>query len=206
MNDLILPRSPRVLPRRYFRMTNTSANHGTFWPIWGGWITADHVHTGAAHLAPPFAGGDIMRSPDIIDVCMYGTKKPLRPRDIQPGERLEVFGFPGGSEFLSVRFGKVHAKRTSGGSPGYSQPTWIGHIDDRPAPYGPDQEIGSMYEPVVGGMSGGLVQAPDGEALGVLVTQNGLADLDGDGDSDNSFDFVALADVYDVFFGEALTS
>ena len=62
--------------------------------------------------------------------------------------------------------------------------TWIAHILD------PD-------EPVVSGMSGGLVaDAKTGAPLGIIITRNSPADLNNDRDPDESLDFVSLAAVW----------
>jgi len=78
----------------------------------------------------------------------------------------------------------------------YATTGWIGQIDQPRVPFAPDS---TLFDAVYGGMSGGLVSARDGTPLGVLVTQNGLADLDGDGVSDDSFDFVALSQIWEAF-------
>ena len=61
---------------------------------------------------------------------------------------------------------------------------WIAHIEQ------PD-------EPVVTGMSGGVVIDIDSKApLGIIITRNSPTDLNRDDDPDESFDFIALSNVW----------
>ena len=176
---------------------NQTRNSGTCWELWGGHVTADHVFLGARRNLPHFARGSAIRAEGIIDAALFGcTIPPQKPRLPIRGEVVTVSGYPAGCGTLEHRYATVHAHRNSRGDPNYSTPTWVGKIDQPTPPHLPDD---TLFDSVYGGMSGGLVSASDGTPLGILVTQNGLADLDGDGWTDDSFDFVALADVWEVF-------
>ena len=59
-------------------------------------------------------------------------------------------------------------------------------------------DAGISGEAVVGGMSGGIVTDTELNPVGILVTQNSPADLNGDGALENSVDIVGLADAYQV--------
>lgn len=173
-------------------------NSGTCWELWGGHITADHVFIGTDGAMPEYANGPVMRAEGIIDVCMFGCELPdQRPRDPYEGEQITVSGFPAGAGTLEHRYATVYIKRPAHHVTGnYSEPSWIGKIDQWSPPHRHDS---TLFDAVYGGMSGGLVSATDGEPLGVLITQNGRTHLDGDGLIDDSFDFVALSTVWDVF-------
>lgn len=178
---------------------NQTRNSGTCWELWGGHITADHVFKGAKHNVPHFAKGGPRRIAGMIDVCMFGCTLPrVQPRDPIEGEEVTVSGYPAGCGTLEHRYARVHFKRPENMNPDseYAVSGWIGMIEQPRPPFPPDS---TLFDAVYGGMSGGLVSARDGTPLGVLVTQNGLADLDGDGVSDDSFDFVALSQVWQVF-------
>jgi len=177
---------------------NQTRNSGSVNEMWDGHISADHVHVGARHNVPHFAKGPAVRAEGVIDVVLYGCRVPtIKPRLPQLGETLTVSGYPAGSATLEHRHASVHWHRKARDSNSeYSVPTWVGKIDTPHPPYPYDS---THFDAVYGGMSGGLVSAVDGEPLGILVTQNGLADLNNDGITDDSFDFVALADVWEVF-------
>jgi len=176
---------------------NKTRNSGTCWELWGGHITGDHVFLGARRNKPHFAKGQAIRAEGIIDAVLFGCTLPAeKPRLPLIGEEVTVSGYPAGTGHLEHRYAKVHAKRMQRGDPNYSTLTWIGKIDQ---PMPPHPYNSSLFDSVYGGMSGGLVSAINGEPLGVLVTQNGLADLDGDGWTDDSFDFVSLASIWEVF-------
>lgn len=178
---------------------NKTRNSGTCWELWGGHISADHVYIGARNTIPHFARGPVQRATGLLDVVLYGCQVPAEPpRDPIEGEQVTVSGYPAGAGTLEHRYGTVHIRRPADMNEGsdYSIPTWIGKIDQPHIPYPYDS---TLFDAVYGGMSGGLVSAKDGTPLGVLVTQNGLADLDSDGISDDSFDFVSLRSVWEVF-------
>jgi len=179
---------------------NQTRNSGTAWELWDGHITADHVFKGARHSVPHFAAPPVQRIAGFIDACMFGCKLPLqRPRDPIEGEECTVSGYPAGCGTLEHRYAKVLFKRPEhedARGHEYATTGWIGQIDQPRVPFAPDS---TLFDAVYGGMSGGLVSARDGTPLGVLVTQNGLADLDGDGVSDDSFDFVALSQIWEAF-------
>lgn len=173
---------------------------GTFWELWGGHVTADHVHVSGGYKIPDFCQEPVLRWAGFLDVCMYGVTVPEeRPRDPIDGEEVYVFGYPGGSTSLSARVGKLYLKRTEQ-SMNYTGPSYIVVINNKTDGVPADP---SLHFPVIGGMSGGLCQAKDGTPLGVLVTQNGAADLDNDGVVDHSLDFYALSDVWDAYNDES---
>lgn len=176
---------------------NQTRNSGSVWELWGGHVTADHVYLGARRNIPHFAKGPVQRIAGHIDACLYGCSLPrLRPRDPIEGEAVTVSGYPAGTAHLEHRYATVYLKRppTAAATQGYNISGWIGKID---TPRAPHKQDSSLFDAVYGGMSGGLVSAIDGTPLGILITQNGLADLDRDGTSDDSFDFVSLAQVWE---------
>ncbi len=179
--------------RRYF-----SGNAwGTYWQIWDGWITADHVHKEMLGEQPPFAQGYVWRHPHVIDATAYsiilGDHVPA-PRAPRIGEYVYILGYPAGSDKPSLRHGRIYYTRKTTGSKYYSHPDTIIVITT------PDNHmIDVNYEPVIGGMSGGIVVSTDMTALGVLVSQNSPTDLTGDGQDDQSADFVPLLDIYMEF-------
>ena len=183
--------------RKWLYKDNRTRTSGTVWPLWGGHITADHVYLAARSNIPHFASGPVQRAAGLLDVCMFGVTLPrTAPREPIEGETVTVSGFPAGCGTLEHRYAKVYLKRSTAGSETYAIPAWIGKIDKWHPPYLPEA---TEFDAVYGGMSGGLVSCENGEPLGVLITQNGLADLDGDGFSDDSFDFVSLRQVWEVF-------
>lgn len=178
---------------------NQTRNSGTCWEIWGGYITADHVFRGAKHNVPHFAEGGPQRIAGLIDACMFGCTLPrVQPRGPIEGEQITVSGYPAGCGTLEHRYARVHFKRPENmdANSEYAVSGWIGKIEQPHPPFPFDS---TLFDAVYGGMSGGLVSARDGTPLGVLITQNGLADLDGDGHNDDSFDFVALSQIWEVF-------
>jgi len=181
--------------RKWLYKDNTTRNSGTVWELWGGYVTADHVHVGARHTIPHFADGPINRIAGHIDACLYGCTLPSkRPRDPMEGEQVTVSGYPAGTGHLEHRYASVYLKRPDGPNAGYNVSGWIGKIDQWHPPHKADS---TLFDAVYGGMSGGLVSATDGTPLGILITQNGLADLDNDGFNDDSFDFISLAQVWE---------
>lgn len=184
------------LPSRQVIQDFDGVRYGTFWELWGGHGTADHVHTTGLYKTPEFCNDPVHRWPGFLDVCLYGVDFPKeRPREPLIGEAVYCFGYPGGSTSLSARVGKVYYERDSQ-TTDYVGNSYIVKIDNKPKEKVEDK---SLYFPVIGGMSGGLCQAEDGTPLGFLVTLNGGADLDNDGVIDYSFDFYSLADVWDAY-------
>jgi len=86
---------------------------------------------------------------------------------------------------------RVYIKRQNSASDDYSHPATIIVIETQRR-----YVSGATYEPVIGGMSGGIIASLTYEPLGVLVTQNGLTDLTGDGVPDSSSDVMPLRDVW----------
>lgn len=200
---------PSVEIKRYFRQTNAGSASGTFFRLWGGWASAHHVHTAQFSEKPPFIDADPINAGDIVDAVSYGCHFPAkRPRDPENGERVRVFGYPAGCDTLMHRIGSVYMKRGESGSPGYQTPTWIIRIDEMPffTPAKGHYDPGAMYEPVVVGMSGGLVQAANGDPLGILVTRGGVMDSDRNGALEQTCDFVALSDFWDIYSSDYFTS
>lgn len=185
---------------------NQIRNSGTCWTLWDGHITADHVYVGARHSIPHFANGPVERATGLLDVCLFGCTLPKeKPRLPREGEPITVSGYPAGAGTLEHRHATVYMARPEGHntSSDYAIAGWIGKIDQWYPPFDPDS---TLFDAVYGGMSGGLVSATDGTPLGVLVTQNGRTHLDDDNEIDDSFDFVALADVWEVFNDASLVA
>ena len=170
----------------------SDTSYGTYWKHCGGWFTADHVHTAMNLEAPKFVRGDVVRAPGIIDAVWYGKKwscaAPLNPKVDMP---VYVLGYPGGSDKPTLREGTVHFQRVESGSPGYQTGTWIVVFEHR-------ENAGISGEAVVSGMSGGIVTDYDFNPVGILVTQNSPADLNGDGELEQSVDIVGLSDAFHV--------
>lgn len=167
--------------RRHFYNEPRFQCYATFFPHWGGWITAGHCITEAGELPPPFAKGDIISWPGGLDAALLGCKRPAqRPSAPIIGQEVILQGYPAGSRHLEHRSGHVYIERGSGSG------TWIAHIET------PD-------EPVVSGMSGGpVINADTGEPIGIIITRNSPADLNNDRDPDESCDFIALSSVWDA--------
>ncbi len=183
--------------RRYF----SGRAWGSYWAVWDGWITADHVHTANMGETPYYASGKICRAYGEIDAVLYGGILPTqKPRPAMDGERVYILGYPGGSDTPSLRTGRVLFQRTNSGSDIYTHPAWILVIDNPPK-RNRFAQLFAHTEPVIGGMSGGLVVSRNMTALGVLVTQNGRTDLNNDGILDDSADFSALSDIWQIFNG-----
>lgn len=165
--------------RRYW----DGRNYGTLWDFCGSTITADHVISNTIDNGEGQVGKTANRNGGIADVVHYGNWECESVTEISQGDVVSIIGFPGGSSEPSMREGSVYIKRSVSGSDGYETPTWIVAFKSE--------------EPVVGGMSGGIV-IKDNEPVGVLVVQNSPADLDGDGKEDHSSDIVSLADYHMV--------
>lgn len=170
---------------------------GTLFDHCGVTLTADHVPAETVDDGEAFVGKQAVRSGGLIDAAHYGVwtcDKP--PAPIIEGMPVTIIGFPAGSKHGTSRNGYVHFKRTSSGSPNYEKPTWIVLFDD--------------FEPVVGGMSGGLVIDAANRPVGILVTQNASATLTKDDlkrapeefdktlDAYQSSDIVSLKEYWDL--------
>ena len=182
--------------RRYF---NGSA-WCSYWRPWKDdlgsvWITADHCHRQMMGQPPPYVMSRVVTRMDgVIDAVIYGSGiADKRPRKMVTGESVYILGYPAGSDSPSLRRGKVYIERTRSVSDQYSQPTTIILIEGLST-----MVEESTYEPVTGGMSGGVVVSSDYEALAILVTQNGQLDLTGDGIPDNSADVVPLRNAWEM--------
>ena len=165
--------------RRYFYNQKGFQTYASFFAHWQGHITAGHVMDDCGHQSPPFAGGDIQAWPAGLDAAVLGCTLPDQcPPDPVAGQDIICWGYPAGSSHLEQRTSRVYMKR-----PG-SEGAWIAHI------FTPD-------EPVVSGMSGGaVVDTKTGEPIGIIITRNSPADLNQDRDPDESFDFIALSNVW----------
>jgi len=187
--------------KKHFHASKRVEASGTYWQWAGGWVTAMHVLKEQERKLPPFVSGEIMAGTGVIDAALIGCNlsSMARPREPKRGERLYTWGYPHASGHLSERVMRVHYKRDVSGSDGYVTPTWIAKMENPPLILSHDAYEHIYYQPVGGGMSGSPVVSEYGEPLGILVTTNSTADLNSDGIDDASCDFVALADVYDVF-------
>ena len=165
--------------RRHF----SGQAYGTFWDICSVTITADHVPAEMTDDGVSFVGRPVTRSNGIIDAAHYGEWGCDAPRAPIVGEKVSIIGYPGGSVHPALRKGEIYLKRGTSGSPGYEQATWIIVFDSG--------------EPVVGGMSGGIVISEDGTPLGPLVTQNSETFFAKFNASKHSSDFVALSDYFE---------
>ena len=164
--------------------------YGTYWKHCGGWFTADHVHEAMNLDAPDFVSRGVVRAPGIIDAVWYGKKwSCAAPQNPTVGMSVYLLGYPGGSDKPTLREGTVHFHRTESGSDGYQTGTWI-------IVFEPRDDAGIAGEAVVGGMSGGIVTDTDLNPVGILVTQNSPADLNGDGALEHSVDIVGLGDAH----------
>jgi hypothetical protein len=170
----------------------SDTSYGTYWKYCGGWFTADHVHEAMNLNAPDFVSKGVVRAPGVIDAVWYGKKWSCgAPTPPIVGTDVYILGYPGGSEKPTLREGKVHFHRVESGSPGYQMGTWI-------VVFKPREDAGISGEAVATGMSGGIVTDANYNPIGILVTQNSPADLDGDGVIEQSVDIVSLADAYRV--------
>lgn len=164
---------------RYFLNNGIIQTYGSFFRLWNGWATAGHVYKEMNRTAPPFATGDRIIEPNYLDAALFGTTLPeTRPPEPVQGQKLLAIGYPAGSGTPAERQAEVYIRRSS--------ESFIARIL-------------SPKEPVVVGMSGGIVlDLNSAEPVGIIVVRNSPADLDRDGEKDESFDFVALSDLYDA--------
>ena len=164
---------------RHFLNNGVVQTYGSFFRLWSGWATAGHVYKEMSRIAPPFASGDRIVEPGFLDAALFGvTLPPSRPPEPQIGQKLLAIGYPAGSSEPSERQAEVYYRRSS--------ESFIAKIT-------------SPKEPVVVGMSGGVVlDIETAEPVGIIIVRNSPADLDKDGVKDESFDFVALSDLYDA--------
>ena len=177
--------SPRVKPaadlpldiRRYFYNEPGFQTYGSFFAHWDGWITAGHVISEAGGKLPDFAMSMMADWPGGLDAALLDCRLPAeKPGEPVRGQDVICIGFPAGSDVAARRRGKVYFRR--------SDTSWIAHI------IAPD-------EPVVSGMSGGVVlDAATNVPIGIIITRNSPADLNNDRDPDESCDFTALSDVW----------
>jgi len=176
--------------RRWF----TGQSWCTYFPIWGGWATAGHCidETRAAGTPPPFLDGlEVKHAPFVIDAALIGVSFPTdRPALMIEDESIESIGFPAGADTLTYRSGRSYIKRNDGGE-NYRHGGFIVVLETGPRPT-------FEREPVVGGQSGSPGLNAKGAPVCIVVNQNGLTDLTGDGRPDNSFDCVALSDVWEL--------
>ncbi len=168
--------------RRYFFNMKASQCYGTFFPYWGGWITAGHVMTSTGHKWPPFVeNGKTHLWPAGLDAALQGCQLPDQaPPKPYIGQKVKILGFPAGSRTMEERHGEVYLERDARSG------IWIAQI------HRPD-------EPVVSGMSGGPVICKKTDLpIGILITRNSPADLDRDQIVDQSCDFISLSAVWYV--------
>ena len=171
----------------------------TWFSWWGGWISAGHCWDQLNGKRPEFAHGEVIHAPGGLDAVLVGCRIPdERPAEPVRRDPITVHGYIGGSDDLTMRLANAYYKRQQPGQGVYTGLTWIADIEDYPNQYADGTEAGPYYCPVAGGMSGGPVIDVNGTPIGILITQNGMADLDSDGDNDHSFDFVSLADIWDA--------
>ena len=164
--------------RRHF----DGRTYGTFWDYCGVTLTADHVPASMADDGIGFVKRPVHRSNGVIDGAHYGDWTCATPKYIAEGDKVSLIGYPGGSEYPSIRKGEVYLRRSVSGSAGYEVPTWI--------------VVFETQEPVVGGMSGGIVVNSSDVPVGIVVVQNSPADLNGDGEEQHSADIVSLRDYW----------
>lgn len=128
-----------------------------------------------------YADHEITVRPQGYDIALFGVRKHEPPPPITGGMLIRVYGFPAGVTNLrhfEVRDGYVYLRR--GGEEGS---TWIVVFFDG-------------EEAAVAGMSGGaVVYVTEGGAeviIAVLTTRNSPADVDRDGDDEESSDVSQL--------------
>lgn len=171
---------PPLDVRRNFYNESRFQCYASFFAHWGGWITAGHCLTETHDLRPPFADGTLITWPEGLDAALIGCSQfpKNKPRAPQIGQRIIAYGYPAGARHIEQRIGHVYIERGAGSG------QWIAHIET------PD-------EPVVTGMSGGpVVDANSGQPIGVIITRNSPADLNNDRDPDESYDFIALSEIW----------
>lgn len=177
--DATAPQAPTEL-RRYFHDDLGVQIYGSFFRVWEGWATAASVLDGMKQTPPPFAGGAPTPRIEGLDAALIGARLPeTAPAPPRLGQQVVAMGFPAGSATATHRTGEVVARRADG-------KVWLARI------VAPD-------EPVVEGMAGGVVFDPgQGLPLGILVNPQARIDLDQDGVPDQSFEFIALSDVFEA--------
>jgi len=115
------PRAKGPLVRRYFYNEPTFQTYGSFFKLWGGWITAGHVLTSAKSQIPDFASGEISSWPGGLDAATIGCTPPAAAPDAPyAGQNIIVTGFPAGSRHIEERRAQVYLERETG--------RWIAHI------------------------------------------------------------------------------
>ncbi len=166
------------LVKRHFYNEAGFQTYASFFAHWQGVITAGHVMTECGNRMPPFATGQRHCWPSGLDAALLGCTLPKNcPPDPKPNQAITCIGYPAGSSHASVREAQVYMQRPN------TPDVWIARIIT------PD-------EPVVTGMSGGVVMGQSNQPVGVLITRNSPADLNNDRDPDESFDFVSLAGIW----------
>lgn len=171
----------RIKIKPWYWRSNYATAPGTFWSYAGGWVTAAHVFEEMDNHRPPFVQGTTLVRPGIaLDAALFGIHDFKEPPKVRVGMRVKIWGYPlGCSRCFETRTGKIWAYNDA-------DALWTVQIDD-------DQL------PVVVGMSGGLVAtkvAGKFEPIGIVSTRNHEADLDFDGDDDESCGFTSLHDVW----------
>lgn len=168
--------------KRYFYENSREYVYGSFFRHWGGWVTARHVIAGMRNTSPPWAPGEIKYHVSVDGAtigCMLPEQAPPQPVE---KETVTVIGYPAGSQIPAKRKGEIYFRRnveTNGKS-------WIVKITD-------------PTEPVVPGMSGGVVLNAAGDPLGIIITTNSPADLDPHMEGkEHSLDIASLRDLWDV--------
>lgn len=167
--------------QRYFYDEPTFSSYGTFFKLKNSYFTAAHVIDGALGKKPEFEPNDKSWTHAIngMDISISNIKSVLNYDFpiVQSGCNLIVIAYPARDMDYEVLEGVSYIQRAE------ANKQWIGIIEN-------------PNEPVVGGMSGGIVLAScRGEKYrpaGVLVTQNSKTDIDGDGQDEKSFDFVSI--------------
>lgn len=174
--------------RRHFYNEHGFQTYASFFPLWGGWMTAGHVLNDASQKWPDFIHAHHESAwPGGLDAAVCDCNIPkVPPAHPRVGQDVVIYGYPAGSRHLEKREGTVYIERNAGGG------QWIAHIKT------PD-------EPVVSGMSGGpVLDAKTLEPIGVVITRNSPADLNNDRDPDESCDFVSIRAVWDALQQQAV--
>lgn len=171
--------------RRWF----TGQSWCTYFRIGDGWASAGHCHdevSADGSIPPPFIQGKTVHyGGPRIDAVFYGDDlSALNRTPLSMTERVELIGYPAGSDQLSYRSGEAYLPRMESRA-------FIVAMVTGPTP-------SFEREPVVGGMSGSPVMV-NGDIRCILTTQNGLVDLNADGVRDNSFDCAPLSEAFAVF-------
>jgi len=165
---------------RLFYNSKTQQTFISYWRAFDGIFTAGHCLTECQLNTPPGTPhfDKWQHNMDGLDISTYGFDNFCPSLiDIYEGQEIIAMGYPAGSRNLEIRRGWVHIEREDG--------IWIGAIKN-PA------------EPVVVGMSGGLVIGKDKATMkwgpiGVITHRNSPAKIDKDDKADESLDFVALS-------------